>query len=524
MLKINLLIQITAYKQIDMEGLLYLTAGILLGAGTIFLVLKSRYKVSTLTENEIIDLKNQIAILQKEINGKQESILYLTKEAGGKFSKEEVEQKYVPREAYDVASANWKEVQTANLTRDDEILKLSNQVTELQNEKKNIEEKLTTFNKEIELLHNQAREQFKNLATDILEDKKKLFVDANKSELNTILDPLKNDLSVFKKAIEDTRKEDIKDLTTLKNEINGLQKLNQQLSEDAKQLTSALKSESKVQGEWGEDRLNAILEAEGLQKNIDYTTQEEYIDEEQHIARKPDLIIHLPEGKNLIIDSKVSLTAYVNYFNAETEEEKEQFLDQHIKSISSHIDLLADKNYQDLAGLNTPDYVFMFMPIESALTLALNKNPDLFNKAMKKKIVLTSPTMLVATMKVVRLLWQKENQVRNVNEIFRQCGSLHDKFVLFLESMEAVGSGLNQANKNYKEAMDRLKEGSRRGDTIIGKFDNIRRLEAKTSKKIPDKYFDEISVLDESEQETKKIESGDTTQDELENDTLKSPE
>jgi DNA recombination protein RmuC len=501
-----------------MDGLLYLIAGLLTGAGLTFLILRSRYRIAKITGNELNDLKDQLVILRQENHEKQETILTLTRETGEKFSKEEVEQKFVSREVYNVASINWKELQSKIIEKDNEILNLSTQLTVFQNEKKNTDEKIAAFDKEIELLHNQALEQFKNLANDILEDKKKLFVDTNKSELNTILDPFRTDLSVFRKTIEDTRKEDIKDLTTLKNEINGLQKLNQQLSDDAKHLASALKSETKVQGDWGEDRLNAILEAEGLQRNIDYTTQEEYIDEEQNIVRKPDLVIHLPESRHLVIDSKVSLTAYVNYFNAETVEEKEQYLDQHIKSISNHIDLLADKNYQNLAGLNTPDYVFLFMPIESALTLALNRNPDLLKKAMKKKIVLTSPSMLVATMKVVRLLWQKENQVRNVNEIFRQCGSLYDKFVLFLESMEDVGAGLNQANKHYKEAMDRLKDGSRKGDTIIGKFDNIRRLEARTTKKIPDKYLTEISLTDSTGPDLKEPENADTSPGEPENE------
>ncbi|MGB8489595.1 MAG: DNA recombination protein RmuC [Bacteroidales bacterium] len=499
-----------------MEGILYLIAGILLGAGLIYLLIKTRYKAAVISETEVNELKDQLKQSRRENQDKQESILTLTRESGEKLSKDEVDQKYISRDSYNIANANWKESQGKAAEKDAEILKLTKELTELQNQKKAIDEKLATFNEEIESLQKQAKEQFKNLATDILEEKRKLFVDANKVEMNTILDPLKNDLSTFKKTIEDTRKEDIADLTTLKNEINGLQKLNQQLSEDAKQLSRALKSESKVQGDWGEDRLNTILEAEGLQKHIDYTTQSGYLDEEQNITRRPDLIINLPEGKHLIIDSKVSLTAYVNYFNAESNEEKEQYLEQHIKSVSSHIDLLADKNYQTLAGLNTPDYVFMFMPIESALTLALNRSPDLFTKALKKKIVLTSPTMLVATMKVVRLLWQKENQVRNVNEIFKQCGSLHDKFVLFLESMENVGNGLNQANKNYKEAMDRLKDGSRKGDTIIGKFDNIRHLEAKTSKRIPERYIAEISVLGEDEPEIKETGNGDTMIDDPE--------
>jgi Uncharacterized protein conserved in bacteria len=252
---------------------------------------------------------------------------------------------------------------------------------------------LTTFKTELENLHTLSQQQFKNLATDILEEKKKLFVEENKKELNTILDPLKNDLTQFKEKIEATRKEDIKDLTSLKNEIESLQKLNTQLSDDAKNLATALKSEVKMQGNWGEDRLNMILEVEGLQRYIDYSREEKYRDEEQERNRKPDFILKLPNGKHIIIDSKVSLTAYVNYFNASTKEEKDKFLKEHLKSVSDHIEKLADKNYQSLAGLTTPDYVFMFMPVEAALTLALNQNPNIFNEALKRKIVLITPTL-----------------------------------------------------------------------------------------------------------------------------------
>jgi len=256
-----------------------------------------------------------------------------------------------------------------------------------------------------------------------------------------------------------------------------------------------LKSEVKMQGNWGEDRLNMILEVEGLQKYIDYSREEMYRDEEQEKNRKPDFILNLPNGKHIIIDSKVSLTAYINYFNAPTAEEKIEHLKQHLRSVTDHINILADKNYQSLAGLNTPDYVFMFMPVESALTLALNQNPEIFNNALKRKIVLITPTTLVATLKIVKILWQKENQVKNVEEIFRQCGELYNKFASFLEDMDRVETALNSATKAHNDAMNSLKDGSRRGNTIIGRFENIRKLEAKTNKKIPAKHLNEIELL-----------------------------
>lgn len=454
-----------------------------------------------------------------EITSYQEKILNLTSESEQKLSKDEVARLYVPKDSFEIIRTKLVNAESGLTEKNDTILELNNQLTELRSAEEALNEKLTTFNKEIEALHNLSKEQFKNLANDVLEEKKKIFIGENKKELNTILDPLKTDLNQFKDKIESTRKEDIQDMTSLKKEIESLQKLGLQLSDDAKGLTNALKSDVKVQGNWGEDRLKLILESEGLQKYIDYKTQVGYRDEEQERNRKPDFILNLPNGKHIIIDSKVSLTAYVNYYNATSPEERAGYLKQHIKSITDHIDFLGDKNYQSLLGINTPDYVFMFMPIESAITLAINENPDLFNRALNKKIVLITPTTLVATLKVVKIIWQKENQVKNVEEIFKQCGLLYDKFVLFIEEMDKIGIGLNNANKSYKEAMDRLKDGARKGDTIIGKFETIKKLEAKTNKSIPSKFITDIELLD-TDPDIKVIENGSNTAGDSENNAI----
>jgi DNA recombination protein RmuC len=399
---------------------------------------------------------------------------------------------YVAKESYDLISGRLTKAEAYLDENQKKILELNLKVTIFSEQEKSLNEKLTTFKAEIERLHTLSQEQFKNLASDILEEKKKLFIESNKSELTTLLDPLKSDLTTFKKTVEDTRKEDIRDLTSLKKEIESLQKLNVQLSDDAQHLAKALKSEVKVQGNWGEDRLNLILETEGLEKYIDYSSQGVFKDQENDVSRRPDFILNLPQGKHLIIDSKVSLTAYVNYFNAENPQEKEKQLKLHLKSLTDHIDELATKDYQSLAGINSPDYVFLFMPIEGALTLALNINPEILDRALKRKIVIITPTNLVATLKVVKLLWQQENQVKNVEEIFRQCGALYDKFVTFLETMEQVGTGLNSASNAYRDAMNHLSEGTKKGSTIIGRFESIRKLEAKTNKRIPGKYLSSL--------------------------------
>lgn len=450
-------------------------------------------------KDQLKDFQEKNEELETSNNYLQENIVKLTEESSQKISKQEITERYVDKQSFDIIQNKLTNTENQLTKKEEEVLRLSNELTAFTQQEKNLQEKLGLFNAELETLHKNTSEQFKNIATEILEEKKKYFVDENKKELNTILDPLKNNLQEFKTKIEATRKEDIQDITSLKKEIENLHKLNNQLSDDAKNLATALKSEVKMQGNWGEDRLNMILEVEGLQKYIDYSREEMYHDEEQEKNRKPDFILKLPNNKNIIIDSKVSLTAYVNYFNAPSADEKMKHLHLHLKSVKDHIETLADKNYQSLAGLQTPDYVFLFMPIESALTLALNQSPEIFNHALKRKIVLITPTTLVATLKVVKIIWQKENQVKNVEEIFRQCGELYNKFVAFIEDMEKVETALLQASKVQREAMNKLKDGTKKGNTIIGRFETIKKLEAKTNKEIPEKYLREIDLLPDEE-------------------------
>jgi DNA recombination protein RmuC len=449
--------------------------------------------------NSLQSANDEIKQLKNATSTHQASLMLLTAESSAKLSKSEVEKSYVAKEAFDLLQTKLTSTEATLSEQDSTILGLHKDLKAIEEKDKFLEEKLTTFRTEIDQLHNLSKEQFKNLATDIMAEKQRAFVEENKKEMSSILDPLKSDLSQFQQKIEATRKEDIADLTSLKNEISSLEKLNVQLSADANNLATALKSEVKMQGNWGEDRLNMILESEGLQKYIDFTREEQYRDDEQGVNRKPDFILKLPNGKHIIIDSKVSLTGYINYFNAESPEEKSAFLKQHIRSVVQHIDSLADKNYQSLAGLTTPDYVFMFMPVESALTLAMNQDSEIFTTALKKKIVLITPTTLVATLKVVKILWQKENQVKNVQEIFRQCGELYNKFVTFLDQMDAIETGLHTAMKAHNDAMYSLKDGTKKGSTIIGRFEAIRKLEATTNKLISQKHLSGIDMAEEEE-------------------------
>jgi len=440
-----------------METILFLVTGLVIGSVVGYIVFKLLLQKNYVPKTETDEL--------------WELITQLKVENASTISKEELAQHYISKEL-----ATQKE--------------------------DHLEEKLTMFKTELEVLHTLSKEQFKNLATDIMKEKKEEFVLENKRELSFVIDPFKNDLKEFKEKVEATRKEDIQDITSLKKELEFLQKLNTQLSEDAKGLTSALRSDVKMQGNWGEDRLNMILEAEGLQKYIDYTREEMYRDNEMELNRKPDFILHLPNNKHLIIDSKVSLTAYVNYFNTSDPEEKKEYLKLHMRSVNDHIENLADKNYQSLAGLSTPDFVFLFMPIEPALTLAMNHGPDIITNALKRKIVLITPTTLIATLKVIRIIWQKENQVKNVELIFKQCGQLYDKFVGFAEDMIKIRSKLKESSDTFEDAMGKLKEGRKRGDTIIGRLENIKNLEATTNKTIPIALLTEMELLEEEPETT----------------------
>jgi DNA recombination protein RmuC len=487
-----------------MEFVLFFLSGLVLGGMAVYAI--TRYIVRKtlvsrqLYENAILnwnETKENFQNERTENQSNRDRILELTRTSEQKLARSEIEKIFIPKASFDLILTKLTAAEASLGQKEEIVLALTRQVTGLVKKEEFLNEKLSTFQKELEQLHLQSHEQFKNLASVIMEEKRKSFVETNKAELNLIIEPLQERLREFREKIEATRKEDIAEMTTLKNEIGSLEKLSYQLSDDAKNLALALKSEVKMQGNWGEDRLNLILETEGLQKYIDYSREEVLFDNEQDKIRRPDFILKLPDGKHIVIDSKVSLNAYVNYFNADTQEEKKEFLKQHLRSLTTHVDELSDKNYQSLAGLSTPDFVFLFMPVESALTLALNENPEIFNNALKKKIILITPTTLVATLKIIKMLWQKENQVKNVEEIFRQCGELHDKFVGFLEQVKAIEEGLQVALKAHREAMNSLTDGTRKGKTIIGRFEAIRKLEAKTNKRIPDQFIREINLLED---------------------------
>ncbi len=357
-------------------------------------------------------------------------------------------------------------------------LKLATKIAELQN----LEIKLAENKAEVEKLQERFTKDFEILASKILEEKSEKFTAKNKENIELILNPLQEKIKSFEKKVEDTHKESLEKQSALREQINGLRDLNQKMSKDAINLTKALKGESKKQGDWGELQLEIILEKAGLQKNIHFSTQGGYRDEHDNL-KKPDFIIHLPENKHLIIDSKVSLTGYDKFYNAEIDTEESLGLKQHLLSIKKHIKDLGGKNYSELYGINSPDYVLMFVPIEPALMVALQNDQNLYLEALDKNVVLVSNSTLLATLTTVASIWKQEDQKRNVLEIARQAGALYDKFKGFIDDLIKVGNQINASQDSYKAAMNKLHDGK---GNLISRVENLKNLGAKAQKSIPE--------------------------------------
>ncbi|MGB1217139.1 MAG: DNA recombination protein RmuC, partial [Saprospiraceae bacterium] len=345
-------------------------------------------------------------------------------------------------------------------------------------------EKLFNQREEVENRQKQMEDRFANLAERLLEEKSRKFAVQNHEQLSSLLHPFKDKFKEFETNIEKRYWEESKERISLKKEIDQLRDLNMQLSEDANSLVNALKGDNKFQGDWGEFQLEVLLEKAGLEKGIQFNTQKTFINENGK-AFRPDFIINLPEDKHLVIDSKVSLKSYERFFQAEEEHEKQKFLQDHISSIRNHIKELSAKNYQSLYQINSPDYLLMFIPIEPALSCALQQDNRLFLEALDKNIVLVSTTTLLATMRTVSFIWKQEKQKKNVLEIAKQSGILYDRFCGFSEDLKEVGRRLHQAQTTYDTAMRKFSNSTKYGDTLIGRAEKIRKLGAKTTKQFP---------------------------------------
>ena len=365
-------------------------------------------------------------------------------------------------------------------------LGLSKELTALETEHKNLKEKLTDQKEELKRLNERFSIEFKNLANEILEEKSKKFTEQNKTNLSEILSPLKERIGEFQKKVEENSKEGAERNASLVQQIKHLSDLNKQITKEAENLTKALKGDSKTQGNWGEVILERIMEKSGLEKGREYETQVSETGEDGK-RYQPDVVVKLPEEKHIIIDSKVSLTAYERFASGENEEDQLNNLKAHINSIREHVKGLSEKNYQNLYGFEGLDFVLLFIPIEPAFTLAVQQDSELFNEAYSKNIVIVSPTTLIATLRTISSIWKQEYQNKNAMEIARQSGALYDKFVNFSEDLIKVGDNLKTTKKNYDQAMSKLSEGR---DNLVRKTEKLKELGAKTSKQMDNRLLD----------------------------------
>lgn len=436
--------------------IVYLAIGLLTGTGLGFLWMRGQVsKLKNEDRDAINELDKEKGILQEKYND-----LHLNFEQ----SKSELE-----------AERNKNSELNARMGR-------------AEGEFKSLREKLENQKAEMQELQQKFTTEFENIAHKILKQNTKEFSETSQKSMGELLNPLKERIVNFEKKVDDTYQKGLKDQTDLRAELKKLYDLNAKISEEANNLTKALKSDSKKQGNWGEVILERILERSGLIKGQEYETQVTARGESGEMLR-PDVIVKLPDDKHIIIDSKVSLLDYEAFANADDEAQRETFLKQHIESIKSHVKQLSDKNYQHAGLFDTPDFVLLFMPIEPAFSSAIQADITLFNFAWEKQIVIVSPSTLLATLRTVASIWKHEKQTQNALEIARQGGALYDKFVNFLKDLEDIGTHIGRLGKSYDEARKKLVDGS---GNLIRRVETLKELGAKTTKSIPESFTENI--------------------------------
>ena len=354
---------------------------------------------------------------------------------------------------------------------------LSSLRTTIEQERKSFEEKLAILDEAKKNLS----EEFENLGNRIFEDTTRRFTDKNKADMETLLNPLREQIKDFEKKVSDTHRDASTDRASLKTHIENLKNLGEQMSSEALNLTTALKGESQTQGAWGEVVLKKALEMSGLSEGREYHSQSSYTGGNGNTLR-PDVTVHLPEGKDVIIDSKVSLTAYERYVSCEDEKEKKGHLKEHLLSFKSHIKELSDKKYEDIPEIRSLNYVLMFVSLESAFILAIETDRDIYAEALEKNVIIVCPSTLLATLRTIHSIWQSERQNANAREIAESAGNMYEKFVTFVEHLENVGKRIEQSDTAYKSAMNSLSEGK---GNLVRRALYLKELGIKTSKELP---------------------------------------
>lgn len=428
-----------------------LIIGLFAGGAIGFLLAALRKKDAPVTtdnslEIEVATLRNANASLEKEISASKEQFATV-------------------------------QTQHNELIQSEAILKSKNNA---------LQERLEEHKAELTELQERFRKDFELVANKILEEKTEKFTEQNKKNLDSILNPLRERIDVFQKKVEDSNEKNTARSAALDKHLQMLQELNREITQETKSLTQALRGDSKTQGNWGEFQLESILDKAGLERDIHYS-KEKNLKTEEGDNQRLDYIVNLPDGKHLILDSKVSLTAYSNYFDAENEADREMYLKQHLDSIHGHVKLLGSKDYQKLHGINSPDYVMMFVANEPALTVALREDMSLFEKALDKNIVIVSTSTLLATLRTISYIWKQDMQNKNAEEIARQAANLYDKFVGFTEDLKKVGEQLGRTEKTYNLAWNKLTSGK---DNLTRKVEVLRKLGINPSKRIDSNLID----------------------------------
>ena len=409
-------------------------------------------------------LERKIASLESESHWQQDKIAELETDRAEK------------QERLDGVSAELAEAKMA--LREQEVI--------LNNERRAANEKLELLERNRDAL----KQEFENLANKIFEQKSERFSQQTRTSLDTLLNPFRDQLQDFRKRVEDVYTTETRDRQALRSEIKSLQELNRQITEEASNLTRALKGDKKIQGNWGELILERVLERSGLRKGMEYETQGSYRDENNQLLR-PDVIVHLPDSRNLVIDSKVSLLAYQQFANEEDEAARAEALGQHVEAVRNHIRSLSEKDYSQLHGLHSPDFVLMFMPIEPAFVAAFQQDENLFAEAFERKIIVVTPTTLLATLRTIENIWRYERQSQNARQIADRAGAVYDKLRVFVEAMEKLGGQLHTAQGTYDNAMNTLTRG--RGN-LISQANRFVELGVRVKKELPKGIMDQAEV------------------------------
>ncbi|VAW98453.1 DNA recombination protein RmuC [hydrothermal vent metagenome] len=476
--------------------------GLLVAGFSVMILSKRHYSLMLKASNN--DLLMQLNSSKERLNNREREIA-------------ELKVKYVEQQrVLEKNTSLLQESKTAQAVAVEKLERITELETELQNAKNSEQtnqQLLNSYTAEISELKTRLEEQakqnkdnikqldetnakmivdFENLANKVLDIQSQKFTEQNKNNINQVLDPLRQQLGDFKKKVEDVYDKETKDRQSLFHEIKSLKDLNSKISEDAINLTNALKGESKTRGNWGEVILERVLEASGLKKGREYDAQDSYRSEDGKLYY-PDVIVHLPDNKDVVIDSKVSLNAYDRFYSADDDMIRQAALDEHITSMRNHIKSLSSKNYDDLIGVSSLDMVLMFVPIEPALILAFETDEKLFHEAFTKGIFLVSPSTLTMNLQIIHNMWRYEYQNKNTQEIAKRAGDLYDKFVGFISALDDVGDKIEKAQEAYQTANNRLVAGK---GNLVGRTQALKKLGAKTKKSIPEKLLNEVDSLD----------------------------